>query len=643
MRIWRSIRLIDAALDQFPERSLLVIGTARPEGATDTLGILGARDPERITLRPLRTPVAAELVRAVAPEASPETVARIVERGAGNPLHLLELARQGDAGALVDSTSSAIEARLAGLDSFARRTLRAGSVFGIYFTPGGLCALLGGEAHLDEIYGALARAEEQRFVVHAEGRGWAFRYGLVQEVAYGTLAEPERRAAHAAVGRWLAQQAAVAPSVVAWHFERAAEREDAFRWYEAAARAALQGRDLERVVLLCDNAMACQPQGEQSARISLLRAEAALLNGDATAGKRAAAQAMDSARPGSATWMGAAGILITSAGQRGDNADVARLAEVVRAQPADDDALAQWAIGLCRAATQLISAGERALSLTLLGAVEACATGDPIALAWTKRLRSGHRVLDHDYDGAIALQAEAARLHAAAGDVRSACLCRVLLASMHVFAVDFESADAELDVAEPMARRTGAEYFARWASYARGKVLALGGEPSLAAQHLERVRRELAGNPRIVAGTHIYAALAALRARDAAWAETEARAALAAHDAPATRGVALAALARALVLAGRAPEALQAAQEASAVLRAVGSIEENEGIVHLAAIEAALASGLEADAQRAARVALDRLSGIASKLSSPARRERYLHGTEAHAETLRLALQLGHS
>ncbi len=635
-----SLRLIDAALELFPERSLLVVGTARPEGAGDALGIFGSRDPEKITLKPLRAAVAAELVRATAGDVSPETIARIVERGAGNPLHLLELARYGESDAPLDSLS-AIEARLARLDPFARRVLRAASVFGLRFSVSGLCALLGGEAHLHEIQAALELAEEQRFAVREDGRGWAFRHALVQEVAYTTITDHERLAAHAAVGRWLTHQPGIAPSDIAWHFERAAERRDAFQWYEAAARAALQGRDLERVFLLSDHALACDPQGEDRARIALLRAEAAFQSGNPTEGRRAAAQAMDGARPGSSTWTGAAGVLITSAGQAGDNVGVARLAELVRAQPPADDAGAQWTICICRASMQIMSVSERTASLALLAAAERNPTQDPTAQAWVKRCLAGHHVLAHDYDDAIALQADAVRLHAAAGDVRNACLSRVLLASMHVFAVDFESAAAELDVAEPMARRTGAEYFARWASYARGKILALAGEPSAARQHLDRVRRELAGSPRIVAGTHVYAALAALRAGDGAWAETEARAALGAHKAPAIQGVALAAVARALVALSRAPEALQAAERASEVLREAGTIEENEGLVHLAAVEAPLACGLEMDARRAAQVALDRLAGIAGKLSTPARRERYLHGNHTHAETLRLALQLG--
>jgi hypothetical protein len=73
----------------------------------------------------------------------------------------------------------------------------------------------------------------------------------------------------------------------------------------------------------------------------------------------------------------------------------------------------------------------------------------------------------------------------------------------------------------------------------------------------------------------------------------------------------------------------------------MGTIEENEGVVFLAAVEAPLACGLESDARRAAQLALDRLAMVTRKLSSPARRERYLHGNETHAETLRLALQLG--
>jgi hypothetical protein len=155
------------------------------------------------------------------------------------------------------------------------------------------------------------------------------------------------------------------------------------------------------------------------------------------------------------------------------------------------------------------------------------------------------------------------------------------------------------------------------------------------------VRHDLAGNPRIVSGAHIYAALAALRAGDHAWAEAEARAGLAAHTAPATRAACLAALARALVMANRAAEALDAATEASAIVAKLGRLEENENLVHLSAIETAFAAGHVDAARVAAERALACLAAVAQKLSTPARREAFMHGIDTHEQTLRIAFRLG--
>jgi eukaryotic-like serine/threonine-protein kinase len=214
-------------------------------------------------------------------------------------------------------------------------------------------------------------------------------------------------------------------------------------------------------------------------------------------------------------------------------------------------------------------------------------------------------------------------------------------ASYHVFIGDFEGAESETAIATSIARRTGADYLADWASYVQGKVLALSGEPAVARDHLERVRASLAKSPRIVAGTHVYLGLAALRAGDFAWAEIEARAGLAAHSAPATRAVALAVLARALVGLSRSKEAREAAEGAMETLRTAGGIEENESVIHLALAEALHADGADAEARRVVEVACQRLSRIASHLGSAARRERFLEGIESHARTSRLAEALG--
>ncbi|HSY22638.1 MAG TPA: protein kinase [Polyangiaceae bacterium] len=638
-----SLRMLAAALEAFAESPLFVIATARPEEAESALAVFDIHDPERVALKPLRANVAATVVHSLLRDASPEVVDRIVSRADGNPLRLIELARVGSENPA--TVAGLIEARLARLETFTQRVLRAASVFGLRFPFEGVLALLGGETRRADTEQALRRAEDHTFVVpfagvrHGEGRGWAFRHHVVQAAAYATLDDHELRSAHGLIGGWLIEGGGADPSLVAWHFAKAGLRERAFEWYESAARAALRGRDLQQALRLADEAMACQPTGNELARVLLIRAEAAFHRGETGDGREAASSAMGAAAPGSATWTDAAALLITSAGQSGDNAHVVRLAALLRDAVPEPDARAQRIVCLCRASTQLFASGDRSSSLALVEEAERTDVADPLARAWTARARAAFFIADHDYEAAIATQTAAVRWHAAAGDVRGESLARIVCASAALFVGDFAGASTDLDVAVAMARRVGADYFVRWAGYTRAKIVALTGEPAVAHEHLDRVRHDLAGSPRIVAGAYIYDGLAALRDGDGASAESHARAALGAHDVPATRAVALAVLARALVMNGRHASALEAAEEAWMLLKTKGPIEENESVVYLARVEARLACG-EEEAREDARIALARLEKIAAKLSPP-RREGFLHGIESHVQTLRIAFRLG--
>jgi hypothetical protein len=639
-----SVRLLGAARREFSSRPVLMLATARADHAEGVLGLLDDDDVTVVELKPLRASAALELARFLLPGAEASALERLVERANGNPLRLGELARLGgDAAASGGSALAAVEARLARLDPEVGRVLRAASVFGVRFPRSGVAALVGGSVRQDEVARTLEVAAKERFVVADAAHDpepYAFGHGLLQEAAYASLPDEERRAAHRAVAAWIASRGGADPSLVAWHYDRAAERAHAIRWFEAAARAALAGRELDRAVALADRILASEPGRGDRASALVLRAEAAFQLGDGALGRESARAALDAADAGSVAWVDAAGLLITVTGQRGENAELAELAERLRAQACEPKALPGRAIGLCRAATQLISFVPRPTLQVFLEEAERSHGGDPQARAWIARVESGLAALDHDYERAASKLRSAVRLHLEAGDVRAACFSHLMFASLHVFQIDFDVAARELEVAEGMARRTGAAYVLRWAGYARGKILALSGEPAAAREHLERVRAQLAGNPRLIAGTHVYLALAALRAKDGAWAEQEARAALAAHGAPAVRAAALAALARALVLQGNSADASAAAGEAWSLLEAAGTFEEHESVVRLALAEARLARGDAQGGREAVRDAHAWLQRVASRFTRPAPREAYLHGVETHATIVRLAQQL---
>ena len=629
-----SLHLLTVALEQLADSPLLIVASARADEAVAALGVLDKRATERIAIRPLRDHLARELVYDIAPDADEKLVAGIVERAGGNPLYLTELARVATARTPPASVLAAIESRIAQLESGVQRVLRAASVFGIAFPEAGVAALLASETRPTA---ALDTARRERLIVPSHGE-WRFASSLVQEAAYEALAIDERHAAHGAVARWLQGRGPSDPSLVAWHFERAEDTDAALAAYTAAARLALDGRDVERALALASRGLACNPKDAALARLLTIRAEAAFAGNDPNEGKRAAEAAMAAAKAGSVEWLTAAGLLVTAAGQLGDNDAVQALAERVLREPHDVRGAGLRDVCLLRAASQLFAAGRHAIAREL--ADERRATTDMLARAWLARLDSAFAVIADDYDAGIATSRESLRRFAAAGDVRGACQARIFVASFHVFVGELEAAESELDVADAIARRTGADYFARWANYTRGKILALGGEPATARDHLERVRAALSASPRIVAGTHIFGGLAALRVKDYAWAEREARDALAAHVAPSTRAQSLAILARALAGCGRADESLAAAEQAGALLREQGRVEENEGVIHVALVEALHAAGHHEAARDAAAAAAARLHAIAARIASPARRESYLQRIESHARTLQLAEQL---
>src|SRR5207253_2730397 len=79
-------------------------------------------------------------------DAAPATMARIVERAAGNPLWLEELIRaaaEADHGETPQTIMAMLQARIGQLAGGARQVLRAASIFGETFWQGGVVALLG--------------------------------------------------------------------------------------------------------------------------------------------------------------------------------------------------------------------------------------------------------------------------------------------------------------------------------------------------------------------------------------------------------------------------------------------------------------------------------------------------------------------
>lgn len=173
----------------------------------------GARLPAHtsIVLDPLSAPETRELAEGLVddPSGSGEIVDRLVAVSEGNPLFIEELsaaiAERSTADVLPTSIREIIAARLDSLPPEERSVLTDASVVGRVFWRGALLEI----APRDDL-AALLGSLEARDLVRREAvsrlRGdqqFAFKHGLIHEVAYLRLPRAARRERHAAVASYL--------------------------------------------------------------------------------------------------------------------------------------------------------------------------------------------------------------------------------------------------------------------------------------------------------------------------------------------------------------------------------------------------------------------------------------------------------
>jgi ABC-type oligopeptide transport system substrate-binding subunit/class 3 adenylate cyclase len=267
-----SLRLIEQIIPLAADVPLLLLLAMRPERESrawelrvDALAASGAAALE-VTLAEIDAQAAAELVASTAPGLPRRVVAHLVQKGGGNPLFLTELARAvvaqgGDATAqaadalrLPDTVEGLLLAQIDRLEVEMRHTLQMASVIGRSFLYRVLEALAEREDRLDQQLAALeGRAFIQPDARERLDRAFAFRHGLIQESAYGTLLYERRRAYHRQVAETLERlfptEAAEQAGLLAFHYERA---DDIVR----ASAYALQAGDSARLLAANDEAEA---------------------------------------------------------------------------------------------------------------------------------------------------------------------------------------------------------------------------------------------------------------------------------------------------------------------------------------------------------------------------------------------------
>jgi class 3 adenylate cyclase/tetratricopeptide (TPR) repeat protein len=217
---------IDHVVDWTRDLPLYIVTLARPEllEARPEWGA-GKRNFISVSLEPLRPDEMRELLDGMVPGMPPKMAEAIVERADGIPLYAVETVRMLVArGQLVEeegayhpvgeltelavpeTLTALIAARLDSLDPAERSLLQDAAVLGQSFTVGALAAVSGVEsAELGPRLRSMVKREVLRQEVHplSPERGqYLFVQSLIREVAYNTLARPERRTRHLAAARY---------------------------------------------------------------------------------------------------------------------------------------------------------------------------------------------------------------------------------------------------------------------------------------------------------------------------------------------------------------------------------------------------------------------------------------------------------
>jgi DNA-binding SARP family transcriptional activator len=256
-----SLQLLDYLAHHEALRSTLLLTTVRSEDVDETLlgllrGLERQRLLERLPLGPLAVEATVQLLREVVREDVRQLGQQLHAETEGNPLFAVETIRsllesgelQLGAAArpgptpLPESVQAAIRARLARLDADAHELARA-------------AAVLGGDVDFDHVR-AVAGHDEERALAALErllsthllrevnadvGEAlYSFSHDKVRQVVYDDLSGARRRVLHRRALDVLAQPTSRTPAErLAYHAMRAQAWDQAVRWSEQAAAAAL--------------------------------------------------------------------------------------------------------------------------------------------------------------------------------------------------------------------------------------------------------------------------------------------------------------------------------------------------------------------------------------------------------------------
>ncbi len=243
---------------------------------------LARSNATQLAVGPLSDPESRQLVESVlgARPAADALVARILDRGEGNPLFLEELARsirehhdEASSPAVPGTLQDVVAARIDGLAEADKHVLEVASVIGREVSVSLLQEASGLSA--DELGASLGRLQSGEFV-YATGFGaeaeYAFKHALTHEVTYANVPEDARAPLHARVLTALLELTPDTrerrPETLARHSTAAGRHGEAIDyWYRAGQLAIKRSAHEDAIVHLTEalRLLAAQPDAEKRA------------------------------------------------------------------------------------------------------------------------------------------------------------------------------------------------------------------------------------------------------------------------------------------------------------------------------------------------------------------------------------------
>lgn len=657
----RTVWLLEQLPRTLRECPVMVMAFGRPE-STERFPQLRNSSIQVIQLRPLSKKVSARWVSQILESLVPsellsEIVSQIVEQADGNPLFMEELIRaaaEGQRDLRPGTVLAMLQSRLVHMDGLSRLLLRAASVFGESFWPGGLRHLLG-EIPEAECAGVLQSLVEQEVIERRDsGRlegeeEFRFRHAMMCAAAYGLLTEDDKRLGHRLAADFLEKAGEQDPYVLAEHCRRAGLNERAVPYYILAATRSYNANDLAGAGAYTERGLSC---GAANAERGVLLTLRALV--DARAMKlpeahQAAKEATELVPKGTVEWCRAAEGVLMMTMYLGR---VAEFAEFNRQFLATDPLPSARVAYVTTAATLTMlfasSMRRHETQLTRQRMLDICGQVDKrdlrafAVVSWAESDYS--RTLQVNHDKQVRELARAVELCETIGDRLYTVALRAFLGQAHSESGDQDTAVSLLRTALEEAQASGEAYLLSTVRIHLAAALSL--EESTKAQDeavklLQEIRAAAGTSPGYRRWAAALLARAALRAGNAAEAVELAKEGLdPMPSATLRRHLAMVTLIRAHLACDAKTEALELAEAEQKLLDERGGAGYSEIPVRLVIAEARSACGDLAGAAAAIAAGMTELERRAETIADRNLRRRFLNEMPEHVRLSALAKRL---